>query len=175
MSGQIETRIQALEERIARAQEEARACVDELLVDDGARHLVAERLPSLGSAILPAILELLSDPRTPHEVRALAALAAFDVGDRTQALEVLVDEVAAGTEFAALAVQRLSGAGVSEAAGPMIEAIRGTKLHDIDLVVSYLEALHELGVRLGEEEQNELRQLGSWQVDTALAQWHMRR
>ncbi len=75
------SRIAAVEARIAAAQIEARSCVAELMVDDGARFLIAERLPALGTAILPSVHELLADPDVDAEVRGLAALCGLAVGD----------------------------------------------------------------------------------------------
>ena len=172
MSGDIAKRIADLEDRIATAQREARACVEELNVDDGARHLVAERLPALGSAVLPAIHDVLDDQDAPDEVRTLAAFVGFEVGDRHQSLNVLLDEVAARSEFSPLAARRLARAGVPEASSSILDALRGTDSKEVDAVVSYLEALHDLGVRLGAEDRQRLREGRAWQVETALAQWH---
>lgn len=172
MSNEIAKRIADVDDRIARVQREARACVEELFVDDGARYLVAQRLPALGSAVLPAIHDVLDDRDAPDEVRTLAAFVGFEVGDRERSLSMLLDEVAARSEFSPLAARRLAGAGVPEAAAKILDALRGTDSQEIDSVVSYLEALNDLGVGLGIEDHRRLREGGAWQVQTALAQWH---
>jgi hypothetical protein len=172
MSDDIESRLRMLDGRIANVQAEARACVEELLVDDGARHLVAERLPGLGSAILPSIHDLLRNPSTQPDVRTLAAIAGFDVGDRFETVEILLDEVATLSDFAALAARRLAAARVSGAAERMLEGLQNPELVDVDLIVVYLEALHDLGTVIDERVQARLRGVGAWQIDTALRQWH---
>jgi len=172
MSDDIAKRITDLESRIARVQGDARACVQELFLDDGARYLVAQRLPALGSAVVPAIHDLLDDGDAPDEVRTLAAFVGFEVGDRDRSLNMLLDEVTAHSEFSPLAARRLASAGVPEAAGLILEALRGTDSKEVDSVVSYLEALYDLGVRLGAEDRRRLHEGGAWQVETALAQWH---
>lgn len=172
MSDDIAKRIADLEGRVARVQQEARACVVELFVDDGARYLVAERLPALGSAVLPAIHDVLSDRDAPAEVRTLAAFVGFEVGDRERSLNMLLDEVTSLSEFSPLAARRLASAGVSEAAALIVDALRRTDSTEVDSVVSYLEALHDLGVRLAVDDRRRLSEGGAWQVETALAQWH---
>lgn len=171
----IAKRMANLEDRIGSVQREARACVEELFVDDGVRHLVAERLPGLGSAVLPAIHDVLGDGDVPAEVRTLAAFVGFKVGDRQSSLDVLLDEVVAGSEFSPLAARELAFAGVREAADLILDALRGTDSNEVDSVVSYLEALHALGVGLEAGDRRRFREGGAWQVETALAQWHSAR
>lgn len=172
MSDDIARRITDLEDRIARVQRDVSACVEELLVDDGARYLVAQRLPALGSVVLPAIHRLLDDRDAPNEVRTLAAFVGFEVGDRERSLNMLLDEVTARSEFSPLAARRLASARVPEAAGPILDALRGTDGKEVDAVVNYLEALCDLGIRLGAEDHRRLSEGGAWQVETALGQWH---
>lgn len=172
MSGEIESRIKILDAKVAQVRAEARECVQELLVDDGARHLVADRLPGLGSVILPFILDLLRSPDTSAEVKVFAALVGFDVGDRFESVEVLLGEVRVSSEFAALAARRLAAAHVSEAAEGMLGSLERPEFRNVDLIVVYLEALHDLGTVVGEGIQEQLRGLGAWQIDTALRQWH---
>jgi hypothetical protein len=106
------------------------------------------------------------------EVRSLAALVGFAVGDRSQSLHLLLLEVESAAEFAGLAARRLAAAGVTEASRVITDALRRANHTEIDLAVSYLEALYDLGVRLKDEDQGRLRRFGAWEVDTALAQWH---
>jgi hypothetical protein len=172
MSDPIEARVTDLERRISTVQAEVEACVRELLVDDDARYLIAERLPALGSAALPTVQALVRDPNSDHEVRVLAALVAVEVGDREQALETLLDEVKAADEFAPLAARRLAEHRIAQAAPAILDALRRTSSGDVDAVLAYLEALHHLGERLPEDEEQRLKESDAWQVTTALHQWH---
>lgn len=172
MTDPLEARVTDLERRIATAQAEVEACVRELLVDDDARYLIAERLPALGSSVLPAVQALLRDPNLDAEVRVLAAWVGVEVGDREQALETLLDEIKAADEFAPLAARRLAAHRIAHAAPAILDALRRTSSTDVDVVVAYLEALHHLGALLPEEEKQRLSESDAWQVTTALAQWH---
>ena len=172
MSDAIMKRVTDLEDRIVRVESEARSCVQELLVEDSGRFLIAERLPALGSVVLPAIRELMNDIDMPADVSALAALVGFEVGDREQSLAVLLEEISARGEFAPVAAHRLARARIPEAEGPIREALSSTDVTDVDSVVSYLEALPRLGARLNDDERRRLAHCGAWQVETAIEQWH---
>jgi hypothetical protein len=168
----IEDRIRGFEARIESARADARACVRELLVDDGARYLIAERLPALGSVIIPAVRELIDDPGSSHEIRTLAALAGAEVGDSEQSILVLLEELEHRGEFAPLAARRLAVMGPASAVSAIEEALRQTPVADVDSVVAYLEALRDLGVHPSPEERQRLEGGGEWQVTSALAEWH---
>lgn len=172
MTDRVERRVTDLERRVAAAQAEAEACVRELLVDDGARYLIAERLPALGSAVLPAVQELVRDASLDAEVRVLAALVGVEVGDREQALETLLGAVKSADEFAPLAARRLAEHQIAEAAPAILDALSRTTSTDVDAVVSYLEALHHLGATLPSDERQRLQESDAWQVTTAVHQWH---
>lgn len=167
----IEERVRELEHRIEAAHSNARDCVRELLVDDDARYLIAERLPALGSAIVPAVRELIDDPKTDPEVRRLAALAGLAVGDSEQSALVLLDEIEARGEFAPIAARRLADARVAGAGLAIERALRATPLDHVDVIVAYLEALKECGIAVPEDERRRLS-AGPWQVTSALAEWH---
>ena len=168
----LENRVRRIEDHIRAAQIDARACVRELLVPDEARYLVAERLPALGSIIVPAVRELIDDPATPDEVRTLAALVGVQVGDGEQSAMVLLDELGRRGEFAPLAARRLAMTRVVPAASAISEALRLTPPCNVDAVVAYLEALRDLGVSPTPEERRRLEAEGQWQVVSALAEWH---
>lgn len=167
-----EDRIRSLEDRIESARADARACVRELLVDDGGRYLVAERLPALGSIIIPAVRELIDDPRSSREVRSLAALAGVEVGDSEQSMLVLLDELESRGEFAPLAARRLAAKRAPSAVSAIEAALRQTPVGDVDSVVAYLEALRDLGAHPSLDERQRLEAGDEWQVTTALAEWH---
>lgn len=166
-----EHRIRGLEARIESVRADARACVRELLVDDGGRFLVAERLVRLGSVIIPAVRELLDDPGSPSEVRTLAALVGVDVGDAELSVLVLLEELEHRGSYAPLAARVLALRGRTSAVSAIQEALRRTPVADFDDVVNYLEALHDLGGLLSPEERQRLEG-GGWQVTSAIAEWH---
>ena len=168
----IEDRIRSLEACIAEARADARASVRELLVEDGGRYLVAERLPALGSIIVPAIRELIDDPASSREIRTLAALAGLEVGDTEQSLLAVLDEVEQRGAFAPLAARRLGVKQLRSSASVIEGALRQTAATDVDSVVAYLEALRDLGVRPSADERRRLEAGNCWQVTSALAEWH---
>jgi hypothetical protein len=167
-----EDRIRSLEAHIESTPADARACVRELLADDGARFLIAERLQALGSVIIPAVRELIDDPASSNEIRALAALAGAEVGDAEQSMLVVLEELERRGEFAPLAARRLAGKGTTSARSAIEEALRQTPVGDVDSVVAYLEALRDLGVHPSPEERQRLETGDQWQVTSALAEWH---
>lgn len=167
-----ERRIRELEARIESVGADARACVRELLVDDGGRYLVAERLVRLGSVIIPAVRELLDDPGTSTEVRTLAALVGVDVGDAGQSVVVLLEELEQCGSYAPLAARVLAQRGRTSAVAAIQEALRRTPVADVDDVVNYLEALALLGGHLSPEERRRLQEGDRWQVTSAIAEWH---
>lgn len=167
----IEYRVRDLEGRIEEVRRKVRDCVRELLVDDGGRYLIAERLPALGSAIVPAVRELLGDPSIPAEVRCLAGLAGLEVGDTAQSASVLLEELERQGELAPLAARRLASARIPGTGKAVERALRGTLLEDVDSIVAYLDALRDLGVALDEDERRRLEG-GGWQITSALAEWH---
>jgi hypothetical protein len=167
---EIEERIVGLEGRISGLRSGVRACVRELLIDDGARFLVAERLASLGTAVVPSVHELIDDVTTPQEVRTLAALVGARVGDTEQSALVLFEELERGGEFAALAARTLASSRAPGAAQAIARNLRNTPLEERDLLVSYLDALRELGETLGPPERQRL-ETGDVFVRSAVAEW----
>lgn len=167
----LEDRVRDLEARIEEVRRTVRDCVRELLVDDGGRYLIAERLPALGSAIVAPVGELIDDPATPAEVRCLAGLAGLQVGDTAQSALVLLEELERQGELAPLAARRLASARIPGTGKAVESALRETPLGDADSIVAYLEALRDLGVALDEDERRRLEG-GDWQITSALAEWH---
>jgi hypothetical protein len=163
-------RIQALEQRIVEITSAASACVRELLVDDGARLLVAERLPALGSATIPTIHELLAED-VPEEVRTLAALVGVTVGDMGPSVEQLLQEIEEGGEFTILAARCLVAQHIPGVASVILKGIESCSADDVDRVVALLEALRDSGERLPESERKRLTLSGHWQISTAISAW----
>ncbi len=172
MSDDLEMRLLALDERIARTQAEVNACLQELLTNDKHAHLVAERLPRLGSAALPGLREIMLDASHTEAIRVLAALVGFSVGDRQESLALLIEEVTRNGEFGPLAAARLGEGQIRELEPALLAALAVTATSEIDTIVSYLEALHIVGGRLPVAERERLAGGGAWQVTTAVSQWH---
>lgn len=166
--GEIASRIAALEARIAAAQNEARLCVNELVVDDGARFLIAERLPGLGTAILPSVHELLADPDVDAEVRGLAALCGLAVGDSGPSVVALFEEIEHLGPLAPLAARTMAERRVPGAASAALAALRSTDAAEVDSIVTYLGAIRTCGGNLPAEERARLEAGGTWQVTSAL-------
>jgi hypothetical protein len=167
----IENRVRNLERRIEQARLIARECVRELLVDDSARHLIAERLPALGSIIVPFVRELIDDDAATTEVRCLAALAGIAAGDTEQSVIVLLDEVERDGEFTVAAARSLAAARAPGSAQVIKRALDRTALEQVDAIVVYLDALRALGVELSEGDRVRLG-TGDWRITSAVAQWH---
>jgi hypothetical protein len=77
MSEDPELRLKALDSQIARTQAQVSACVRELPTNAEDAHLIAQRLPRLGSAALPKLREIMLGPSQPETVRILAAWWGF--------------------------------------------------------------------------------------------------
>lgn len=170
MTTSVEARILELERRIQSVTDEASACVRELLIDDGARFLIAERLPGLGSVILPTIHEFLANLELPEEARTLAALVGVAVGDRGPSVLELIAELERGGEYAILAARYLAAQRVPGIGGVILKALRASDPRDVDTVVAFLAALRESGVPLPESERIRLLGDGGWQVRSAVAE-----
>lgn len=76
-------------------------CVERLrsASSEDLRFLIAERLPVLGSAMIPGLEEIVSDPASSRSLRYLAAWVAVSVGGRGDFVDVLCSEVKAGSEW----------------------------------------------------------------------------
>ena len=166
-------RIQALERDLASPEPDARQAVRELLVDDGGRYLVMERLPRLGAAAAEPVRELLSDPATDPEVRAMAALVGLEVGERA-GLDVLRDEVADRGPLALIASARLAAHGVPETDRAILQGLSSLDPSDTDRVVAYLEALGKTGASLPGDIRQRLVTSSAWQVTSAVDEWFPR-
>jgi hypothetical protein len=168
-------RIRDLEARIDAVVQQAHALVQELLADDGFLWPVAERLPALGSVIVPAIRQLLTDSTVPAEARGFAALVGFIVGDREESLQVLLDEIEQDTGFAVTAARQLAVTGEQQAVWPIEDAIRRSDLkdvHDADRILAFLDDLHKLGHRLPDDLRARLIASGSQELEKAVRELH---
>jgi hypothetical protein len=170
-----ELRIRDLEARINAVVQQAHALVHELLADDGLLWPVAERLPALGSVILPAIRQLLTDYTVPAETRGFAALVGFIVGDREESSQVLLDEIEQDTGFAVTAARQLAVVGEQQAVWPIEDAIRRSDLkdvHEADKILGYLDDQQKLGHRLPDDLRTRLIASGSQELERAVRELH---
>ncbi|MDR1077706.1 MAG: hypothetical protein LBL55_03405 [Propionibacteriaceae bacterium] len=109
MAIDIEREIISFEESIRGVMRAVEACVS-LLVDtedDNLRYFLAERIPSLGTAALPKLLEIIRAPGNPIDVDYLAAWSALRLGDRGIAVDVLVREIRRGGKWSLPAANAL--------------------------------------------------------------------
>ena len=97
----IEKELGELAEVVASIRQLASECIDRFrdAASDDARYLMAERLPAVGSILLPALTAIVEDPDSSPTLRYLAAWIAVGVGDRGASAEVLSEEVLRGSEW----------------------------------------------------------------------------
>lgn len=143
----IEGEVRELEAAIDGARAQVRLIVDRMRTapDDSLRYLIAERLPALGSAVLPAVQEILVDPASGPGLRYCAARVAVSVGDRGDCVDVLRREVDADSEWSLPAAGVLARYGIREATGEIVSALARTDPTNVRDIVGYATALRDLG------------------------------
>ncbi|WP_078700983.1 hypothetical protein [Aeromicrobium choanae] len=107
--------------------------------------LFAERLPTLGSAALPALRKILDDPEVSGSLRYLAAWVALQIGDRGDSVAVLCREVETATRWSLPAAGALAQFGIREGVGPVLAALSRVDPQDTAEVIGYVTALRDLG------------------------------
>lgn len=129
------------------ALERVRACVDRLRssASDDLRFLIAERLPVLGTAALPGLVEIMNDPESSGSMRYLAAWAAIEVGERKYSVDVLCSEVEARTSWSLPAAGVLARHRVHEGASSVAAALTEVDPQDTIAIMGYATALRDLG------------------------------
>lgn len=133
------------------------------------RFLIAERLHSLGSVLIPH-LEDLSRKATNQEARVLGAMVLLQLGSAI-AVPILLEAVEHDAEYAALSAAHLARAKVQSAPPVIIKRLRATPHEDVDLSVSLLLALQQLNVPVPPDLADELKREGvPWQIRTLLGQ-----
>lgn len=146
MSG-VEGEVRSFEAELASTLGRVRACVERLRSadSDDLRFLIAERLPALGSAAIPGLLEIMDDPEASGSLRYLAAWAAIEVGERGDSVDVLCSEVEARTRWSLPAAGVLARHRIHEGARPVAAALAGVDPQDTIEVMGYATALRDLG------------------------------
>lgn len=116
--------------------------------DGNVRFLMAERLPVLGSAVGPALLEVISQHASDPSLQYLAAWAAVAVGERGDAVAVLCREVEERTVWALPAANAMARWGIREGLGPITRALEATSVTDLQGMSDLVTALRDLGGEL---------------------------
>jgi len=152
MTSDIEARVRAFEFELGMTIDRGRACARQLreVEDDDLRFLLAERLPFLGSAIIPVLNEIRADPGSGRGTRYLAAWVAVEVGDRADSIFVLCEQVEAATEWSLPAAGVLARHQITEGVVPVQKALGRVDPKDDIAVMGYLTALRDLQGTLAE-------------------------
>ena len=161
----IEREVRSFEAELDSALGRVRACVERLrsASSDDLGFLIAERLPALGSAVIPGLLEILGHPDSSGSLRYLAAWAAVEVGDRGDSIDVLCSEVEARTRWSLPAAGVLARHRIREGVGPVAVALAGVDPQDTVEVMGYATALRDMGGLLPESvRQRILAESPSW-------------
>jgi len=144
----IEIELANLNQIIERTRTSARDCVARLreAPDDDLRYLIAERLPALGSMILPDLLEVVRDSADEPTLHYLAAWVALTVGDRTESVTVLREEVLRGSRWSLPAANSLGRHKVASARDEISRALdRVSSDRDNPDIAQYSAALRQVG------------------------------
>ncbi|HYN74635.1 MAG TPA: hypothetical protein VEV13_00390 [Candidatus Limnocylindria bacterium] len=142
-----------------------RTCVEQLsrVTSDDLRFLIAERLPALGSSVIPALQQILDDSRSEPSLRYLAAWVSIEVGDRGDGISVLCAEVEADTKWSLPAAGVLARHRIREGAGSVQVALARIDPRNTVDVMGYATALRDLGGQLPEAvRQRILEESPSW-------------
>lgn len=146
----IEERLRGFEAQLDYALDRVGECVRrfETVDDHDLRYLMAERLPALGSAIVPELNRILTDPGCDAGLRYLAAWAAIEVGDRGDSIEMLCDVIDGGGEWSLPAAGVLARHRIEEGTDPVHRALVRTNPKDGGAILGYVTALRGLRGKL---------------------------
>lgn len=165
-TNQVERQVPALEQATEIVNFIAIKAVDALKRGPN-RFLVAERLNLLGSVVTPHLEELLKNSDN-SETRILAALVLLQF-DSKVGVPYLLDAVIQDEDYAGLAARHLAKAGSKQAIKPIINRLMCCELKEVDLVVSLLEALAQLGGEIPSDLRQRLAASDApWQIRTMI-------
>lgn len=170
-STQVEKQIPAIEEARIIVNTLAMKAVESLQTSSN-RFLVAERLNCFGSIIIPHLEKLLQESGD-SEVQILASLVLLQLNSKI-GVSFLLDAIKNDDEYAILAAQHLAKAEIKDAIEPICDRLRNSNLEEIDLIVSLLDSLNKLDVKLPQD----LLQRFSfdeipWQIKTKLEEQYL--
>ena len=165
-SNQVEKQVSALEQATEIVNFLAIKAVEALKRGPN-RFLVAERLNLLGSVVVPHLEKLLKSSDN-SETRILAALVLLELDSRV-GVPCLLDAVAKDEDYAGLVARHLAKEGIKEAIEPIINRLRNCELQEVDLGVSFLDALAKLGGEIPLELRQRLIAADvPWQIRTMI-------
>lgn len=147
MSDEYEDRVRRFEARVRAALDEVGRCVREVAEanDDSMRYLIAERLLPLGSAALPGLLAILQDTRAQGDAGYLAAWVAVELGDRSDAAQVLIEHVEQESKWTVPAAAVLGRHHIEGAEEAILHALMRVDVRDGVAVAGLSEALKATG------------------------------
>lgn len=153
MTGRIEQDLGEFEVELGQLISGAKACVQRLRQASSGdlMFLYAERLPALGSVIIPELQAIIGDETARTTLRYLAAWIAVSVGDRGDSVNVLCAEVSRGSEWSLPAANALARYGIREGIGVVTAAVERVDPRNGAEVLGYLTALRDLGGKLPDE------------------------
>jgi hypothetical protein len=143
----IEASVSAFEHRISAVREGVQSCLDEFVAvtDEDVRFLIAERLPSLGSAALPGVVDIIDNSPAGSDLRYLAAWVALVLGDRGSAVSALCVEVDSASKWSLPAANALARAHVQEGKPSILRALERLDPADGRTTLQWTTALRGVG------------------------------
>ncbi len=163
-STEIAKQIPAVEESVTIVDGLAIKAV-EALQNSSNPFLVAERLNRFGSIIVPHLEKLLQESNN-SEVNILASLVLLQLNSQV-GIPFLLAAIKNDEEYAMLAAQHLAKAGIKDAIDPICDRLKNSKLEEIDLIVSLLDALSKLNDKLSKDLlQSFISADSPWQIKT---------
>lgn len=144
---EIEATVRAFEQRLRAVSLSVEACLDEFvaITDEDVRYLLAERLPSLGSAALPSLVGIIDSSPVGSGLRCMAAGVALVLGNRDAAVPALCDEVDFDSVWSLPAANALAGAHVRDGEPSILRALQRVKPFETSAVLQWTHALRLVG------------------------------
>lgn len=171
MTSSVEMEIVDIERRVSAVAEDVGECVAVLRTPgELPRFVVAERLVPLGSALVPHLLKILSDPEADDDLRGCAAFLGFTVGDREACAMELLDQIEMDGSWAQSAAMKLSQAGYPGVVSAIESALRRASPIAVDATVGYLRSLRAAGGPLPLDLRERLSASEYWQVSSAVGE-----